>query len=351
MAGERDGAALAQRAADLRARFTEQNRTVQTRMLRENDQINRDRDAARARATTADAQADAKSKQAADFRREAEDLGQRAKEADGNGLDLEAKSLREQAADRTNLARTAADVADTARHDADTARAEVTSLDARHAQLAQEHQRVATWIDESNAQLDRLDDKARYLQEADGHDANATRLRDEAQQLRDAGKTEDADRKTAQAVDEDIAAGAKRGSADDLEIDETKLQQAGEDPVGSGANAMTDDITGGGFGDTAQADTSQPQGSGALDTSNDVSGLAGADALADTTASFDGDTAGDPLATSLDGGESGDGALSNDDSLAMSSFDSGGSGDFQQPDDTGVDAVDPAPTGADDFTV
>jgi hypothetical protein len=85
--------------------------------------------------------------------------------------------------------------------------------------------------------IDALEEKARYLRESDTHTVNATRLRAEADQLRAAGNATEADRKVAQAVDETIAADAKRASAAEQVADESALRDMGLGAAGSPAQS------------------------------------------------------------------------------------------------------------------
>lgn len=210
--------ALEARARVLRKEFNRQVHEEQTTVLKGVDDARRGAAAAQARATEAERQLNAQTEHLTDIQKQSRSLQLQAAEADASGRSLEATELREHADGMVALAKGIEDRIAIDRTALAAARKEATDLTAKGDDLVKEKDALLQRLGQAEASVDAMEDKARYLREADAHEGNAARLRHEADQLRATGKSEDADRKVADAVREAIAAGAKRGSADELVI-------------------------------------------------------------------------------------------------------------------------------------
>ena len=238
--GDADATALAARARTLRDELVQKVESEQGSFDTQRRAAERELDAAGAAVRTAQQQVD-QAKQSLEMDRTMiETLEQSATEMEAEGRALEATERRE-AVEKARASQRADE-------------RQVTELEAERDALAQKavetnDRKVAVQDAEGAANdrrlaaegaIDAMEEKARYLQEAAGHSATAERLRTEATQLRADGKGAEADQRLAQATEEDIAAGAKRGSAAEQVVDETALTGAG---LGGGTTATPIDPT------------------------------------------------------------------------------------------------------------
>ena len=251
MATDSDIAAMEARAQALRTKFNDQLDQGRRAVSKVVDESNRQAEAARGRATEADRQVKSFTEHRDATRKEQREAELAAVEADGKGLSLDAQEHRERAAGLAKLATEADGRIAPAKSEGDAARAEATQALARRdaAIKARDEQNEALGVAEG--QIDSLENKARYHREANEHEANATKLQGEADELRQAGKTEDADQKTKAAVDESIAANAKRGSADELQVDDSKLDVIDKPLVVPGATGAQAGLQDSAFSDAS----------------------------------------------------------------------------------------------------
>ena len=224
--------ALTARAKVLRTDLAKQTDATLTPRLKEMDEARRTIVEAEARATKAQEQVTNRDEQLQALHREARKLELEAADAEAVGMPQVAEEHREVAARMRVQIQGAEERAAIARTELAEARQQHTDLTARVESLTQEHIAAANQIQAAEASIDAMETRAEYLVESDGHAAESSRLHQEADRLRAAGKTDDADAMVRRAVDQSIAAQAKRGSADEQVIDDAALTAIGLPAVG-----------------------------------------------------------------------------------------------------------------------
>ena len=224
--------ALTARAKALRTDLATQTDATISPRLKEMDEVRRTVVEAEARATKAQEQLTNREEQLQALQREGRKDELEAAEAEAAGMPQVAQEQREQAARIRVQVQGAEERAAIARTELAEARQQHGDLTTRIDTLTQEHIAAAGKIEAAEASIDAMEARAEYLVESDGHAAESSRLHQEADRLRAAGKTEDADAMVRRAVDQGIAAQAKRGSADEQVIDDAALTAIGLPAVG-----------------------------------------------------------------------------------------------------------------------
>ena len=224
--------ALTARAKVLRTDLAKQTDATLTPRLKEMDEVRRTILEAEARATKAQEQLTNREEQLQALQREGRKDELEAAEADAAGMPQVAQERREEAARIRVQVQGAEERAVIARSELAEARQQQGDLTTKVEALTQEHIAAAGKIEAAEASVDAMETRAEYLVESDGHAAEASRLHQEADRLRAAGKSDDADAMVRRAVDQGIAAQAKRGSADEQVIDDAALTAIGLPAVG-----------------------------------------------------------------------------------------------------------------------
>lgn len=238
MSGTTDAAALAGRAKTLREAHNRELAEARLKHHADIDHLTQKAGEAHARATHATKEAATLEKQTAAEEARLVKEAKRADELDRKGLSSDAATIREEIETQRVTMQQVRERIEKARSEADAAQAEGDAGIAQAKALVKKGYPEQAALESALQEIDDLEDKATYLREAQVHDMNVARLQDEVAALRATGNDEEADRRTQELVDERIAASAKRDSADEINVDESKFKILDEPSTTPGPNAV-----------------------------------------------------------------------------------------------------------------